>query len=241
MLNGCGSKAERLIATTSQERCAHAEWRVLHMASSENLQALAFTPVVVAKLGNIPLLATDQVSIRAEVFSRLGFESDFVCGIHRFRIASASRLAHSNSVAHEHPLLADCGSLPRPQFDFGRELARQPLATCLLAVVPGAFVECAICTEVVLRKRAVLEAALDEETSGERRSSKDTVSELDFNKLGGVEQTPVPRGFIDLATTQDTLKCLTLEVEIREGAVPVDVVRPAPRHLGLVREIYALV
>lgn len=108
MLNGFGSKAERLIATTSQERCAHAEWRVFHMASGENLQALAFTPVVVAKLGNIPLLATDQVSIRAELFSRLGFESDFVCGSHRFKIASASRLAHSNSGAHEHPLLADC-------------------------------------------------------------------------------------------------------------------------------------
>jgi hypothetical protein len=82
---------------------------------------------------------------------------------------------------------------------------------------------------------------LDEETSGERRSSKDTVSELDFNEPGGVEQTPVPRGVIDLAATQDTLECLTLDVEIRERAVTVDVVHPAPGQFGLAREIDALV
>lgn len=107
MPNGCGSKTERLVATTSQERCAHAEWWVFHMASRENIQALAFTPVVVAKLGNIPLLATDHVSIRAEVFSRLGSESDFVCHVHEFKIASASRLAYPNAVAHDHPLVAE--------------------------------------------------------------------------------------------------------------------------------------
>lgn len=79
MPNGCRSKPERLIATTSQERRAHAEWRVLYMACSEDLQAFAFAPVVVTKLGNIPLLATDHVSVRAEALSRLNFESYFVC------------------------------------------------------------------------------------------------------------------------------------------------------------------
>lgn len=80
--------------------------------------------------------------------------------------------------------------------------------------------------EVVPCKLAVLKAALDEQASSKCRSTKDTVAEFDLNKLGGVEQTPIPMSVDDAATAQNTFKCVALDIEVGERAVLKDVVRP---------------
>jgi hypothetical protein len=126
-------------------------------------------------------------------------------------------------------------------FHLRRELTGQPVTTCLLAVVPRAFIKPAACIEVVLHKPAVLEVALDKETPGERRSSKDAVAEFDFNELGDVEKSPIPGRIADPAADQRAFECIALHVEVGEGAISEDVVLPTSWKVGPVGEIRAFV